>query len=127
MLVNVNELCYRALVLKKNDTSTRTCYWKLCELKPLLLDIGETIRQINRAKQYFFKDRKELLDSAFSNIIKYPLVLEASQFNLSVCLKYLELLDNVEIEFFSLDTNLARQIMSSFQIQREIIKVRNGI
>lgn len=116
---------YVDLVLKKYDRPNRLCLWKLCELKPLLLDIGQTIRQINRTREYFFKDKKELLDSAFSNEIKYPLVVEANPHNLSVCLQYLSLLKNIHIEFFSADSNLAQQISNKFQIHKEIIKVQN--
>jgi len=114
------------LILIKHDKNNKTCCWKICELKPTLLDLGETIRQINRAKQYFFKARTDLLNTSFSNIMEYPLILEANKANLSLCLKYLDLLKDIDIEFFSSDIKLAQQITSEFQIQKEISNIQRS-
>ena len=114
------------LILRKSNNHSKICYWKLCEFKPMLFDLGETIRQIHRSKEYFFKDQKKLLNQGFSNIIEFPLSLEANKTNLSVCLKYLELLRDINIEFFSTDTKLAQQITTEFEIQKEIIKIQRS-
>jgi hypothetical protein len=70
------------VVLRKDYPSERRAIWVLCEIKPDLHDIGEAIRQVRRAEQYFCRARPDLRVKDWENEYEFVLVLEASKQNL---------------------------------------------
>ena len=76
-----------------------------CELKPVIYDLGATIRQVKKAERYF--QLPPALSALGSPILRFPLILEANERNYLTALHYADVLDGVEVHFFSADTALA--------------------
>lgn len=70
----------------------------VCELKPKLENVGETIRQIKQAQEVFLK---ALPSYKKFDDIQYLLVLKANDENLRLCKKYFDLLKDLDVFFWS--------------------------
>jgi len=84
----------------------------ICELKPQLTDIGETIRQVRKAEDVFLKAKPEY--SRFEDI-KFVLVLKATNENLEVCKQYSEVLKGVKVIFWNTDKKAQERISLEYE------------
>ncbi len=74
-----------------------------CELKPLLINISETLKQVNQTRDSFLQSHPNLAQSLK---VRYPLVLRATTDNLNVCEAYLDLLKDADIIFWHEDKEI---------------------
>ena len=71
-----------------------------CELKPALLNLNETMRQVTKAQNYF---QMPSSISAFGQpTLRFLLVLQATESNYVTVTQYSDVLDGIEIHFFDL-------------------------
>ena len=111
------------VLLRKDDGGTKTSTWLVCELKPALYDIGETIRQVRRAKEYFCKARPEYTNVGWTNIYKFVLILEASAYNYEQVKEFRELFSDIEIQHYHSDKSRLKQINNMVEIDRTISSI----
>ena len=69
-----------------------------CELKPRFFDLGETIRQVHRAQLYF--QTPDTMTAYGKPILRFPLILKATDENLNTAMHYQGILNNVPVYFF---------------------------
>ena len=70
-----------------------------CELKPSIHDLGATMRQVKKAERYFRLPSD--LVSFGQAALRFPLILEANGDNFTTASCYAEVLDGIEVHFFS--------------------------
>ena len=102
------------VVLKRSGDDGRE-HWKVCELKPRLTDLGETIRQVKQAQRYFELARRDLFKTGDCTV-EFPLVILATDDNLRTYMKFRRLLDETEVEFFHPDREALRAIRIKLEI-----------
>lgn len=106
-------------VLLRKDVGGRWLWW-VCELKPILLDVGEAVRQVHRAKTYLRQSRSDLFGEG--DRLEFLLVLEAGEHNWDVFRRHVDLFRDVRVLFFHDDKELERRFRN-FQEIREAIEV----
>lgn len=106
--------------LAQRDFSKKTQYWVTAEIKPEIVDIGETVRQVNRMKLYFYKDKKSLLDG-WNNQLLFPLIVEASESNFRTFMEYEDYFRNIDLIFFDKTTGLKNEFNQRLEIHKSIL------
>ena len=100
----------------------------LAEFKSTLADIGRSVRQVQLVKSYFLNgvDCSEYLIDGEACIIECPLIVKATEENLSLVLKYQHLLRDIDILFFDPSPDRIRHIQVKFNEQMAIWKIVDG-
>ena len=75
-----------------------------CELKPAVLDLGGTIRQVRKAQAYF--QPPSTLAHMGQMLLRFPLILEANEENFLTATHYAEILEGIEVRFFDVEKAL---------------------
>ncbi len=83
-----------------------------CELKPTLVNIDETLRQINHTRNFFLIAKPELAESRKPRNL---LVLKATTDNLNICGQYLDLLHDVDLVFWHEDKEIEARISQRYK------------
>lgn len=88
-------------------------YGIACELKPELLNLNETMRQVTKAQNYF---QLPSSISAFGRpILRFPLVLQATEHNYVTVTQYADVLDGIEIHFFDVHAALSNPLEQAWR------------
>ncbi len=114
------------VVLRKRRPGGGGGVWHVCELKPVLTDVGETIRQVHRAREFFQKARPDLFEGEIGPEVRFLLVLEASEHNLAVVRNHADLFAGMEVVFHHEDLALRDRCQSVFEIHSAILWARRG-
>lgn len=114
-------------VLFRIIPGTTSTEWLVAEIKPTIDNVGEAIRQVKSAKEYFFQHHKHLLKTHNIKSIKYPLVIWADQQNLDQCLEYAVLFKEMDLEFFHSNETISNEILNKFEISMAVFEISSGI
>lgn len=114
------------VVLRKRKARRGGGVWQVCELKPVLADVGETIRQVHRAREYFQKARPDLFTGGMEEEVHFLLVLEASEHNLTVLRNHADLFTGMEVVFHHENHALRDRCQSTFEIHSAILEAKRG-
>ena len=114
------------VLLRKATPANDGFEWHVCELKPVLADIGEAIRQVQKSAQYFRESRRDLFSSARSHSFRFPLVLEASAHNFQLWREHSHLFRDIEVLFHHEDPHTLSQIENLREIEEAIHLARQS-
>ncbi len=89
----------------------------VCELKPRLFNVGEAIRQVKQAQEFFLRARPEY--SKFQEV-HYFLIIKANEENLQVCAENKEMMKEIPIMFWETDKD------NQERTNREYIEILQG-
>ena len=82
-------------------------------MKPRIVDLGETIRQVKKAEIYF--QLPPTMAHFGRPILRFLLVLEATESNYITATQYANLLDDLEVHFFSREIALQNPFEQAWQ------------
>lgn len=91
----------------------------LAEFKSKLADIGRAVRQVHLTQAYFFSgisNKERYVAEHESTRVLYPLIVHADPENLSIALRYSQLLSEVDIQFFHPQPSVAEKISSQYRL-----------
>lgn len=109
-------------ILRRNFAGERKATWLVCEIKPQLFDIGETIRQVRRAQEYFCKARPDMRVDGWENEYRYLLVVEANRENaIQVVDTHRDLFAGIEVAYHHEDQRNLALIRNMEEILREVV------
>jgi hypothetical protein len=111
------------VVMSKHVSDTKEVEWLICEMKPQLVDIGETVRQVKRAQEYFCKARSDMVVKDCVNRYRFLLVLEANDHNLMQALKYREIFQGIEVLYHHEDLVVKNRIMAVSEIENAVVNL----
>ncbi len=101
-----NEMGFVDVVAWNNDELVT------CELKPALINLNETLGQVNHTRDFFLMANPELVESRKPRNL---LVLKATTDNLNICEQYLDLLRDVDVVFWHEDKEIEARISARYR------------
>ncbi len=114
------------VVLRKDYVDQKRSTWLICEMKPRLYDIGETIRQVHRAEEYFCRARPDMKMQGWENEYRFILVLEADKQNLhQVQCQHRDLFAGIDVMYHHSDSHQIDAIERMSEIMNAILTVQN--
>ncbi|MBI1390792.1 MAG: hypothetical protein GC154_20375 [bacterium] len=115
------------VALRKEDPVKRLMEWLICEMKPWLADVGEAIRQVRRAQEYFCLSRPDFARKGWVNQYRFLLVLEANDQNAAQVQQYRDLFHGMEIAWHHQDEALRRRILYRIEIDDAVSSIQRVI
>ena len=114
------------VVLRKDSADQKRSTWLICEMKPRLYDIGEAIRQVHRAEEYFLRARPDMKIQDWENEYRFVLVLEADKQNLyQVESLHRNLFAGIDVMYHHRDSHQVDTIERMREIMNAILTVQN--
>ncbi|MFB3789397.1 MAG: hypothetical protein ACE15F_23805 [bacterium] len=114
------------VVLRCDDPLVHKAVWWICEIKPALYDIGDTIRQVRRAEQYFCQARPDMNKPGWENEYRFVLVIDAQMENFQDMDKYRDLFQGIEVVYFNQNPEQIQQIKILDEIQQAISMIQRS-
>ena len=108
------------VVMSRVDHERKQVTWTAAELKTSLRNLGETIRQVRRAQQFFVPGNADRLAPGYPAEHRFPLVVWATDQNWRQCASYWKLLSGIELEFFHTDHAAAVNAWNMYEIAKAI-------
>ena len=110
--------------MRRDTTDGSPSQLLVAELKTVILNLGQAIRQVNAAKDAFFASHKELVPDGSPVTVSYPLVVWASHSNIQRLAEFPHVLADTTVEVFHEDKATATSMAGCLEIQRAILRAR---
>lgn len=88
-----------------------------CEVKPVLRDLGATMRQVRKAESYF--QLPPVLPIRGQPLLRFPLILAANETNFLAAVHFAQVLDGIEVHFFSPEDAFTNPFESAWRARKE--------
>lgn len=89
-----------------------------CELKPNIVNFGETLRQVRKAETYF--QLPPQMSSRYQTpILQFPLLVGANEHNFDLAQRYRALLRGVDLHFFDNEYALANDFEKEWKASKK--------
>ena len=119
---------YVDVVMKRQaGGGSQTTQLLVAELKTVILNLGQAIRQVNAAKQAFLASHSDLITSNRPVTVDYPLVVWASQSNVRCLTEFAHVLADTTVEVFHQDQPTAKSMAGRLEIQRAVLSAKTGL
>lgn len=118
---------YVDVVMERKASAGTTTQLLVAEIKTAIFNLGQTIRQVNAAKQAFLTSHANLVSNHEPVAVNYPLVVWASQSNIHCLSEFAHVLADTTIEIFHQDEAIAKSMASRLEIQRAVLSARIGL
>lgn len=112
------------VVMRKQISGTKEVEWMICEMKPQLYDIGDTVRQVKRAQEYFCKARSDMIMKDCMNRYRFLLVLEANDHNLMQVQKYRDLFQGIELMYHHDTAAIRNKFLVASEIENAVLSLQ---